>query len=650
MVKINAQTPAHGDESGAGIIVGRDEHLVLIVTAQHVVMDAPQVEVVFFDKPYKGFQGRPFRKYHEDLDIAVVIVDMGQENLIPADLSRLSLGDMARLKEGDKVSTIGHPLDQEWQVAIKTNMLAGLSEQEDVRKLRFTRTALERGNSGGPVFNEYGALIGMVTKLQPLYAVAVKIDAVLAVLRDEWRIPTWWRADEAKTVLARELLAQVSATRRQVAAPASGEETASWSYLLAKKGRGELLQRSVLLAVEAMQRAPSPEAEHALRDGLTWLTRPVVFLRHTAYVNAMAVSPDGTLLATASYDKTARLWEFASGREVARLAHQGPVTAVAFSPHGPYLATASEDATARLWEMPGGREVVHLAHTGEVRQVTFSPQGAYIATTSADRTARVWEVPSGREVARLAHTALVRAAVFSPDGAVLVTTNGNTRSQESNIIRVWAVPSGRQSMQMLHTSDQGRWSTGIEALAMSPDGKFLATASADQSARLWDMSTGREAVRLDHASTVEALAFSSDGRYLATGSRNSTIQVWEMSSGKTVQEMHHSDGVVKVAFSPDGQYLASAGRSDIALVWAVHGGREMARVTHDGWLIDDIAFSPDGQYLVTQGRDHAVRIWRLWPADLLAEACVRLRRNLTPEEWHQSFGDAPYHKTCPHLP
>src|SRR5262245_948085 len=159
VVKIRSQTPAHGDESGAGIIVGRDAHLVVIVTARHVVMDAPQVEVVFFDKPYKEFQGKPFRKYHEELDIAVVIVDVGQEPLIPPDLPRVSVGDMARLKEGEKVSIIGHPLDQEWQASLNTNSLAGLSDQEDARKLRLTRTALERGNSGGPVFTERGALI-----------------------------------------------------------------------------------------------------------------------------------------------------------------------------------------------------------------------------------------------------------------------------------------------------------------------------------------------------------------------------------------------------------------------------------------------------------------------------------------------------------
>jgi S1-C subfamily serine protease len=202
VVKIIAHKPQNVIDTGAGIIVGTDDNITLIVTAHHVIQDTQQIEVVFFDKQYAEFQGRPFRRYHEDLDIAVVTVESVEGRKIPPNLPHFTLGDIAKLKEGARVSTIGHPLDRDWQASIKTNTIAGLSDQEDFRKLRFTKTAMERGNSGGPLFNDAGALIGMVTKLDPVHAVAVKIDALLAVLRDEWRMPIWWRAEEGKTALA----------------------------------------------------------------------------------------------------------------------------------------------------------------------------------------------------------------------------------------------------------------------------------------------------------------------------------------------------------------------------------------------------------------------------------------------------------------
>jgi dipeptidyl aminopeptidase/acylaminoacyl peptidase len=217
------------------------------------------------------------------------------------------------------------------------------------------------------------------------------------------------RQAEEQTTLAisRELAAQASLAR---ASPEDG------------------LVRSTLLAIESLRRRPTLEGQTALMADVPLLRHRIARLAHDGVVAAVAFSPNGTRLATASGDQTARLWEVATGRELARLAHDGSVTAVAFSPDGTRLATASMDSTARLWEVATGRELGRLAHHGVVLAVAFSPDGTRLATASLDKTARLWEA-AGRQLARLAIYGEVSDVAFSPDGAMLATAGPGPRAR-----------------------------------------------------------------------------------------------------------------------------------------------------------------------------------------------------------------------------
>jgi WD40 repeat protein len=178
------------------------------------------------------------------------------------------------------------------------------------------------------------------------------------------------RQAEEQTTLAisRELAAQASLAR---ASPEDG------------------LVRSTLLAIESLRRRPTLEGQTALMADVPLLRHRIARLAHDGVVAAVAFSPNGTRLATASGDQTARLWEVATGRELWRLAHHGVVLAVAFSPDGTRLATASLDKTARLWEA-AGRQLARLAIYGEVSDVAFSPDGAMLATAGPGPRARLW--------------------------------------------------------------------------------------------------------------------------------------------------------------------------------------------------------------------------------------------------------------------
>ncbi len=209
---------------------------------------------------------------------------------------------------------------------------------------------------------------------------------------------------------------------------------------------------------------------------------------HTASVFGVAFSPDGSLLATASADRTARLWDPSTGQHRSTLeGHTSWVRGVAFSPDGSLLATASDDRTARLWDPSTGQHRSTLeGHTDWVFGVAFSPDGSLLATASADGTARLWDPSTGQHRSTLeGHTDWVRGVAFSPDGSLLATASADRTA------RLWDPSTGQHRSTLEGHTD---WVRGV---AFSPDGSLLATASADRTARLWDPSTGQRRSTLE---------------------------------------------------------------------------------------------------------------------------------------------------------
>ncbi|HSR31734.1 MAG TPA: hypothetical protein VLY63_14300, partial [Anaerolineae bacterium] len=198
----------------------------------------------------------------------------------------------------------------------------------------------------------------------------------------------------------------------------------------------------------------------------------VAVLRHEGDVYAVALSPDGTRLATGSADGTARLWDAGSGEDLDVLRHEDVVRSVVFSPDGTRLATGSEDYTARLWDASSGEELAVLRHEDWVYQVVFSPDGTRLATGSYDGTARLWDPDSGGELAVLRHEAEVRSVAFSPDGTQLATGSADGTA------RLWDPDSGGELAVLRHGDE-------VYQVFFSPDGTRLVTGSEDGTARLW---------------------------------------------------------------------------------------------------------------------------------------------------------------------
>jgi WD40 repeat protein len=311
---------------------------------------------------------------------------------------------------------------------------------------------------------------------------------------------------------------------------------------------------------------------------------------HTDQLTSMALSPDGKLLVTGSDDKTVRVWEFESGKELHALRGSATfVLSVAVSADGRRVLSGSggefknrrfsagSDRSVRLWDVEAGKELLKLEGHGEPVWFVQFLLGGKTAISVSEGEARIWDLEQGREVRRIGRRCSGQGVALSPDGSILATG-----SFPENSARFWDVASGRELHELVGPRAQ------IRGAAFSPDGQFLLTGGGD---------FGRSA-------------------------HDTSLRLWDVTSGKELRSMNGNTHLVWcVAFSPDGQRALSGGVEGIVRLWDVKSGRELHqfrghRVVSRGAYgeradVRAVLFTPDKAHAVSAGHDRTVRVWKL---------------------------------------
>jgi|SRR5579864_6991745 len=297
-----------------------------------------------------------------------------------------------------------------------------------------------------------------------------------------------------------------------------------------------------------------PEAEQQL-DGSILASHLGVKLGANDIVSSVAWSPNGTRLVTANMDKTAKIWDVTTGKELfALFGHRDAISSVVWSPDGMQLATASLDHMTKVWDAGTGKEVLTLAgHPESVNSVAWDRDSKRLATASSDQTARVWDGATGKQLLTLVgHRGVVKSVTWSPNGKRLATGSWDQTA------KIWDAATGKELLTL-----EGH-SGPIEGVAWNQDGRRLATASVGGTVKVWDVETGKDSLTLNcHHGSVTSVAWSPNGKRLATTSDDGTAKVWDVTTGKELPILGGSKGLIKaiftnVAWSPDGKRLATA--------------------------------------------------------------------------------------------
>jgi WD40 repeat protein len=319
-------------------------------------------------------------------------------------------------------------------------------------------------------------------------------------------------------------------------------------------------------------------------------------------IASVAVAPDGSWLATGSWDSAVRIWDAATGRPRAVLTgHSRGVWAVAVAPDGSWLASGGVDGTARIWDAATGEQrAVLTGHRLAVKAVAVAPDGSWLATGSSDGTARIWDAATGRQRAVIpAHTHGVAGVAVAPDGSWLATGSWD------KTVRIWDAATGEQRAILTGHTDL------VKAVAVAPDGSWLASGGDDRTVRIWDAATGEQRAALTgHTGAVTAVAVAPDGSWLATGGDDATARIWSAATrhGRTAMT-EHTGAVRAVAAARDGSWLATGGDDGMVRIWDAATGLERTALTNRAGGVRAVAAAPDGSWLATGHGDGSVRIW-----------------------------------------
>ncbi|ETO33521.1 hypothetical protein RFI_03583 [Reticulomyxa filosa] len=344
---------------------------------------------------------------------------------------------------------------------------------------------------------------------------------------------------------------------------------------------------------------------------------------HADRIRAVECSHDSSKIVSCSWDKTIRIWDVLSGQQMKLLkGHEFSVESVEFSSDDSKIVSCSDDATIRIWDVSSGKQI-HLLdeHLVSVTNAKFSPDDSKIVSCSDDKSIRIWDVFSGTQLLLLeGHEDKVNGVHFVFNGSKIISYSSDTT------IRIWDALSGQQ-LQLLkgHTSD-------IKGIQLSSDCSKVLSYSEDKTVRIWDLLSGKQLQVLEDSSSTVSTAklylvrvmvqfdygmtfivvsnvkfFQNESKILSC-SHDSTIRIWDISLERKIQLTEGNIDVIRtVEFSPDGSTIVSSSWDKTVRLWDVQSGKQIRVFEGHSDPLNGALFSSDGSKIVSY--DKTIRIW-----------------------------------------
>ncbi len=369
-----------------------------------------------------------------------------------------------------------------------------------------------------------------------------------------------------------------------------------------------------------------------LQQSLTQIKEKNRLEGHTDTISHIAFSADGQLIASASRDKTIKIWSM-DGKNIATLTgHNDAISNLSFSADGKFLASGSWDGTAKIWRIsvpqitnsdsPSDRsksvssttnpsttnpsttnpsitwELVTTirADSGRVYSVDFSPDGTRLALATQNQNLQLWTATGQFLESWPGHRGEVTWVSFRPDGQALVS------SGEDGLVKIW---SNTGELQRTLARHQGK----VNSVKFSPDGTLIATAGDDRTIKLWDSQGQLLQTLTGHQSRVMYAAFSTNSQFLVSAGRDEILRVWQRDGTLVDSFKAHNDRINAAVFSPKGDFIASASEDKTIKLWLMPASEPAFRAHPQP--IGDVKFSRDGKLVATASHDQTVKLWQV---------------------------------------